>query len=1162
MSKRVNPHIRLITVGLLLVIWSSTTAAETIHVDPNAPGRIIDSNSPAVHDGNSWLSAYNYLQDALADAVSGDQIRVANGTYRPDPARLFDPRGATFQLINGVTIRGGYAGFGAPDPNQRDVQNNVTTLSGDLLGNDPSRADNCYHVVSGSGTNTTAVIDGFTITGGNATNTSGGGMFNNPGSPTVANCLFRGNSATFYGGGMYNRNFNSELIDCTFTGNSADKYGGGLYNQTSSPKITNCTFTQNSSLKRGGGICNYSNSNPELTNCRFTGNSAVERGGGVYNYNSTPDIVNCIFTDNSSANDGGGIYNHNNSDPDITNCTFSGNYADIGGAMYNDYSDPLVTNCTFAGNRAISNGGGMYNYNNSYPDITNCTFSTNWTVGLGSLGGGMYSNGGIQTVTNCIFWANEDSSDLVGPAQIQGGSPQVTYSCIQDDDPNDGDIPFDDANIDDDPMFVRDPNAGGDGWGDDPCTPGVDEAANDDFGDLHLLPGSPCIDAGDNTMVPADTHDLDDDLDTSELTPLDLDYDPRFIDDPTTPDTGQPAPPDDPNIVDMGAYEYKYVPGGPKYCGGTGTAEDPYLICDANQMQEIGANPDDWDKHFELIADIDLARFTGTEFNIIGTKPGLNGTFNGTFDGNGHTISNLTYTTSGKNFIGLFTILSSGGEIKDLGLINVNVDAGTGENYYVGGLVGANDGTVSNCYTTGSVTGSAYGAYVGGLMGANGGIGVVSNCHATSSVEGYAIVGGLVGLNFGTISNCYATGDVLGEEEWGTGGLVGLNDTNGLDHIGTVSNCYATGDVLGNDGVGGLVGANESMISNCYATGPVSGTGDVGGLVGADIDGSYTSSFWDSDVNSGLTGVGNKTDPAEVMGRTTAQMQTETTFTDAGWDFTTPIWKICDGAAYPRLWWEARALDGDVNNDCMVNLVDLAIVSYQWQGVPGDPSADIAPPGGDGAVNSDDLLVVAGNWLAGTQTPPPIPTDLTVDLTLDETWMYQNVGSLTNAKLTATVSITDDPLDNSSYTYDWEFILPGDVSLPPTITDGGGPADPNCKFAAPSCDEPDGLSDSGQALTVRVTVTGDDYANSGTAEAQFGIALLADVNNNGTVNLIDRILIDEFWRTGSAGSFTLRDCNVNSDAAGTVNVVDKIIATEVWRGNLSQSSVSSPCPLR
>ncbi len=806
MSKRVNPHIRLITMGLLLVVWSSTTVAETIFVDPNAPG--------PVQDGNSWLTAYNYLQDGLADAVAGDEIRVANGTYRPDQ-NAADPDGsnntsATFWLIDGVGLYGGYAGFGAPDPNYRDIQQYETTLTGVLDGS------NSRHVVTGTDTTATAVIDGFTITGGSATGTSGGGMYNYPGSPTVVNCLFRDNSTTAYGGGMYNRNASPALIDCTFTGNNAtNNHGGGIYNYNSHPTIINCTFIQNSSQKRGGGICNYNNSNPQISNCLFTGNYAAERGGGIYSSSSTTDLalVNCIFTDNSSAYYGGAMYN-DSADPQVTNCTFSGNYADIGGAMYNSIADPQVTNCTFAGNWAISNGGGMSNYNNSRPDITNCTFSANWTVDLGSLGGGMYSNGGTQTVTNCIFWANEDSSGLIGPAQIQGGSPQVTYSCIQDDDPNDGDIPFDDANIDDDPMFVRDPNAGGDGWGDDPCTPGVDEAANDDFGDLHLLPGSPCIDAADNTMVPADTHDLDDDGNTTERTPLDLDYNSRFIDDPTTPDTGRPAPPDDPNIVDMGPYEFAPQP-----------------------------------------------------------PQGIPG----------------------------------------------------------------------------------------------------------------------------------------------------------------------------------------------------------------DID-----------------------------------------------------------------------LDGDVDS------VDFVILSNQWQGVPGDPSADIAPPGGDGAVNRDDLLIVAANWLAGSQAP--IPADLIVDLTLDETWMYQNLGGSTNSDLTATASIIDDSAGNSTYTYTWEFVLPGDVTVEPSTISGGGTGDTSWNFAAPNVNQPDGLSDSGQALTVKVTVTGDDYDNSGSAEAQFGIALLADVNNSAGINVADRSIINAFWRTGSAGSFTLKDCDVNSD--GSVNVADRSITNAVWRGQLGQSSVSSPCPFR
>ena len=469
MSKRVNPHIRLITMALLLVIWSSTTTAETIHVDPNAPG--------PVHDGESWPTAYNFLQDALTDPnlEPGDNIRVADGTYRPDQ-NAADPCGSdnvgdTFKLEDGVGLYGGYAGFGAPDPDERKVETYETILTGAL--NDDY---NSLHVVTGTNTSATAVIDGFTITGGSATGTSGGGMYNRNASPTVVNCLFRGNSTTAYGGGMYNRDASPELIDCTFTGNWATSNdGGGLYNRSSNPKITNCTFIQNSALNHGGAIYNYDNSNPKITNCRFTGNSSTNNGGAMYN---------------------------DSTDPQVENCTFSGNYANIGGAMYNSYAEPKVTNCTIAGNWAILNGGGMY------------------------------SNDGTQTVTNCIFWANEDSSELVRLAQIQGGSPQVTYSCIQDDNPNDLLVPFDCLdcnNIDDNPMFVRDPNAGGDGWG---------VGDNDDYGDLHLLPGSPSIDASNNNVVDPNSTDLD--------------GNPRIVD----------GNDDGIVVVDMGAYEFAPQPPG------------------------------------------------------------------------------------------------------------------------------------------------------------------------------------------------------------------------------------------------------------------------------------------------------------------------------------------------------------------------------------------------------------------------------------------------------------------------------------------------------------------------------------------------------------------------------------------------------------------------
>jgi hypothetical protein len=185
---------------------------------------------------------------------------------------------------------------------------------------------------------------------------------------------------------------------------------------------------------------------------------------------------------------------------------------------------------------------------------------------------------------------------------------------------------------------------------------------------------------------------------------------------------------------------------------------------------------------------------------------------------------------------------------------------------------------------------------------------------------------------------------------------------------------------------------------------------------------------------------------------------------------------------------------------------------------------------------------------------------LSIDLTMNRFWMYQSLPVQSNSDLTASVSITDDPLANSSFSYAWEIVLPRDVNLVPLTSEGGGASDGYWTFTARDCDEPGGLSDSGHTFTVRVTVTGEDYGNTGQSEAEFGIALLADTNNDGVVNVADRSIANAFWRTGSAGAYTLRDCDVNSD--GVVNVADRSIANAVWRGILGQNSVSSPCPLR
>ncbi|UCF44472.1 MAG: hypothetical protein JSV99_06070, partial [Planctomycetota bacterium] len=224
-----------------------------------------------------------------------------------------------------------------------------------------------------------------------------------------------------------------------------------------------------------------------------------------------------------------------------------------------------------------------------------------------------------------------------------------------------------------------------------------------------------------------------------------------------------------------------------------------------------------------------------------------------------------------------------------------------------------------------------------------------------------------------------------------------------------------------------------------------------------------------------------------------------------------------------------------------------------------------------------DLAANLGMWIHTTRTdevgdegmvdmgyhyPMPNAADvnLAVDLDMDELWMYQGLPGQSNSDLTASVSIIDDPMVNSSYSYEWEIVLPGDVTLAPVTVDGSGAGDTYWTFAARGCDEPGGLSDSGQTFTVRVIITGDDYGNTGQAEVEFGIALLGDINNDGVVNVADRSITNAFWRTGAAGAYTLRDCDVNCD--GVVNVADRSIANAIWRGILGQNSVSSPCPLR
>ena len=373
---------------------------------------------------------------------------------------------------------------------------------------------------------------------------------------------------------------------------------------------------------------------------------------------------------------------------------------------------------------------------------------------------------------------------------------------------------------------------------------------------------------------------------------------------------------------------------------GTGTSDDPYLITSVHDLTDlatyVNSGIDFTGKYFIQVSNIDIS---AESWIPIGTSPYP---FNGTYDGKSYEIYGLTINNSERSYQGLFGYVT--GTIQNVGLRNVSING----NNNVGGVAGYLRGTLQNCYvSSGSVNGNFY---VGGICGFNNG-GTINTCNSTGTVTALNFAGGLVGYNSNasTIFNCYSTGTVSAENDY-AGGIVGYNKSsisncystgavNALDYAGglvglntsssTIVNCYSTGAVNTSNFAGGLVGFNAGTIAKCYSTGTVISSNYTGGLVGIQ-NGSETNSFWDlqtSGIQNGAWGIFGST--SGIQGESTRNMQTESTFNIAGWDFASPVWKMSFGLnnAYPYLAWQI-----DVAPSSCINPSDGGIISADQSG--------------------------------------------------------------------------------------------------------------------------------------------------------------------------------------------------------------------------------------
>jgi predicted outer membrane repeat protein len=404
----------MVGISMLLVILSFCTVSDAniIYVDDSASG---------TNDGSSWTNAYIYLQDALTAAVSNDEIRVAHGTYTPDLGTGYTQgdRNATFQLKNGVTIKGGYVGLDISEKSDERAFNIFETiLSGDLNGEDapnvPGSSYSSKFVVTGSYTDETAVLDGFTIIGINNMG-SGVNLMIESGSPTIIDCRFdiKVNSFSISNFGIYNSNGSGlTMIRCIFETDVTSTSAGGIPSNYSSlcvmRNIDSNSVLRDCIFRNNQNCMSNSNSNIIMNKCEFSKNSktVIRQDGG----NLT--VEGCSFTENSISSDIGidGIMR--------TSCISNSD-----GVLF--IKDSTFTSNSFTPSSRSNQGCACIYNSNGNLTVTGSTFSSNSGGVIINNSSSIIAYNGTATIDVCVFINN--SSDQLGGAI--SGSDFIIQNC-------------------------------------------------------------------------------------------------------------------------------------------------------------------------------------------------------------------------------------------------------------------------------------------------------------------------------------------------------------------------------------------------------------------------------------------------------------------------------------------------------------------------------------------------------------------------------------------------------------------------------------------------------------------------------------------------------------------------------------------------------------